>query len=171
MFKRGYVYDVNPEEYDTIMVEYIMRRYKKSKEEAKKILKQVDKNRKNPLVTCYDRNIKTLDFTERKIPLTDYIKDVKKRNWTMAPSFTTYTKVDYNGNKYISIHSKYTMENKKIRSEYKYKAKLAEIRNIRVEYEYYNTLQQAKKGCYNGLSGVYSMLYLPIARHSSQLIH
>ncbi len=46
------------------------------------------------------------------------------------------------------------MENKKIRSEYKYKAKLAEIKENKVEYEYYNTLQQAKKDANNGLSGV-----------------
>jgi hypothetical protein len=131
------------------------------------VTKQVKEKFKDRAVTLYKKDLTTLDMEKTTMPLTQYVYSIEKEKLTLAPSFTCYTKVDKDGNPWVSMHSKWTDVNKRSRNEFKKKAKQFEAVGDKDNFIINNTLNVAAKTKNNSLSGKYSLLKYPTSRHSS----
>jgi len=146
----------------------LSKKLKQPYDKIKKIVEKEVKNRfKEKTVTLYKKDLTTLDMEKTTMPLSTYVSTVEKEKLTLAPSFTCYTKVDKDGNKWLSMHSKWTDVNKRSRNEFKKKAKQYEAVGDTDNFIINNTLNIAAKTKNNSLSGKYSLLKYPTSRHSS----
>jgi len=150
-------------------VKYLMTKHGISEEKAKEVINNaIDrKGFDDPIVEFYEKDLKTMDKKRSNIPLSLYLSSVNDKSLTIAPSFTCYTKVDVNGNPWVSTHSTMMSNNKELRSYHKGLAKKAHIAKDFVEKDIQRTIETSKKMGNNAYSGAACQLHLPFATHSS----
>jgi len=147
---------------------YIMKKKGIGKEKAREVAVKIFKDKfKERKIVIDQKDLKTLDREETIVGLSTYVKTIQRDKLTIAPSFSCYTKVDYEGNKWDSVHSVWTDVNKKERSVFKKKAKEYYDAGDETNTIIYGTLQVAKKVKNNSLSGMYALKKYPLSHHSS----
>ena len=116
---------------------YLVKRLNITKEEALSRIKQKLKNRNliNPVVRFNNRK-QNNDLEEQKLKITDYIKEIKDKDYLTAPSLTVYK----NRNQLSSIHGDFLNFNTKERSRYKKEAFKQNQLGNREQYIFYNNL-------------------------------
>lgn len=143
---------------------YLVKRLNITKEEALSRIKQKLKNRNliNPVVRFNNRK-QNNDLEEQKLKITDYIKEIKDKDYLTAPSLTVYK----NRNQLSSIHGDFLNFNTKERSRYKKEAFKQNQLGNREQYIFYNNLQKTKKVYNNSLSGAYASVSTILYNKSS----
>ena len=163
-----YTNDLDPvKQYIEQASTYLINRYKLNKQDAVKQVKLnlKDKKIKNPNVR-YRSKLENGDREETTIKLTDYIKDVKKNNEIIVPSYTAYD----NPSKQVSIHKEFLNYNTKQRSLYKKEAfKQKQIGDMD-KYLFADVTQKTMKIKNNSVSGGYgsehTVMYNPSAHYT-----
>ena len=153
----------------TMSIRYLMTKHDLSEEAARETIKKAvaKKGFEDPVVELYEKDLKTMDKTRTTMPLSSYLSSISSSNLTIAPSFTCYTKVDYEGKPWVSTHSKMMSGNKDMRAHHKGLAKKADIAGDKIEKDIQNTIQTSKKMGNNAYSGAACQLHMPFATHSS----
>jgi len=166
---KDYTHDLNYVEgyihqQSTLLAQKLNKPYDKVRELVEQQVKEKFKTRK---VRLYEKDLETLDMEITEMDLTKFIYSVKTNKMTIAPSFTCYTKVNKDGEKWVSMHSRWTDVNKRSRNEFKKKAKQYEAVGDTDNFIINNTLNIAAKVKNNSVSGKSSLLKYPTSRHSS----
>ena len=152
-----------------VYVTFAMKKYNINEDNARELIKKLieKKGFQNPMVEYNHKDLRTLDMEESTCRLTDYLSMVTAPTVTLAPSLTSYTKVDKDGRVWESMQSKWTDRNKVERKVFKSKARIARSEGDILTFKINNTLQKAKKMNNNTLSGASSILIYPQSRHST----
>ena len=143
---------------------YLMKRMNISKQDAIIKIKQELKNRKlvNPTVRFNNRK-QNNDLEEQVLKITDYLKEIREKDYLTAPSLTVYK----NRDQLSSIQGDFLDFNTKERSRYKKEAfKENQAGNIE-QYKFYDNLQKTKKVYNNSLSGAYASISTILYNKSS----
>ena len=113
---------------------------------------------KNPKVHFYHRQDNGDTFVAEPITLTDYIRDVIKNDWIMAPTFTVY----HNVQQKRSLVGMYTKKKKAIRKKTKKMAQEFKANDDLDKHTRYNLQQLSEKLKGNSVSGSFAAGGSPI---------
>ena len=112
------------------------------------IMLNTNSKKRDPLVEYWTRD-KNGDKYLTTTPLTEYLKTIVEKNYTITPTFTCF----YSPEEKDSVHKGYTLKNVAKRKINKKKAAVYEMEKNMSAYSFYYSLQDSNKRANNSLSG------------------